>query len=138
MTESEFDALYQANLKQHPNWFRGVREIPSNQDLEALQAALKTMLPSAFRSFVLRYGSGRFAFTSALPLRDIIEHRNRHLSGHQFIPLSDDGTGGWYGSIVTDGKCSEEVYYLDPMEADPAQLTDSDFYAFAARTGFRL
>lgn len=116
MESSEFDQIIKSYRTKHPFWFEGDIEAPTTEDeLAAFEEAVGAGLPAEYKYLVGRYGSGHFAFTNILSVRDggwSIRAAQSFLP-KDFIPVSDNECGDFYGFLVEDGSCRPELYFAD-------------------------
>ncbi len=89
-------------------------------DITYVEAELGVTLPTLYRQFVKEYGGGDFAFTNIFSCDKngewYIINRNKEANSYlpsNFIAISDDQSGGFYGYIINNNKCEDKVYYWD-------------------------
>ena len=54
-----------------------------------------------------------------------------------FIPITDDETGGYYGFKVVNKLCCNEVYYFNADDAPDVVCKYSCFYDFIVKLGLK-
>lgn len=138
----QIDARYRA---ERPKLFRLSRpDRPATAtEIEEVEKRLGAQLPDKFKAFLMEYGGGDFALEaiySATPESDLylptkVEFAHRVLPS-SYVPISDDGAGGYYVLEVRDGLASERVHYFDSDsgEVEPTEFNDS--LAFIARYAY--
>lgn len=119
MESAEFDQIVSNCREKYPLWFEGDTETPSTSaELAAFENAVGAVLPTEYKYFGGRYGFGHFAFTNILSVRE----GNWSISAAQsylpkdFVPVSDNECGDFYGFVVEDGQCKPELYFADHNE----------------------
>lgn len=98
-----------------PKWFALEGDPPaSDTELQAAELSLKTELPGQYRQFAQEYGGGYFALSNVFSARTDSEwniaEKNRMLRIPDFIAVSDNGCGDFYGFQTHDGRCSERIF----------------------------
>jgi len=141
MTQSEFARLVEDSREQHPFWFEGDRETPTTEsELLAFEAQARCALPVEYKYFATRYGCGDFAFTNILSVRD----GSRSIARAQcdgpanFLPISENGCGDYYGFLIEDKACNGAVYFADHEENYKISATEyGDLFEYIAGIGLK-
>lgn len=112
-------------------------------EIEEVERRLSTQLPDRFKAFLMEFGGGDFALEaiySAIPDSDWYLPTKaefaRRLLPNNYLPISDDGTGGYYVFEVGDGLASEKIYYFDSDSGNIEPTGDEDVLSFIARYAF--
>lgn len=143
MNREEFESQVCKAKQSNPLWFELTEEnqlIELDKVLE-IESEHSVIFPESFRHFISTYGSGYFAFTSILsPLADgedsLWIQKSLYSLPSDYVPISENGCGDYYGFKVTDGVCSEEVYFLDHESGyQSSSIEYSCFYEFLLKTG---
>ncbi len=121
MKLADFNTIVRQKKKDNPFWFEDEHEILAADDsIKNAENQLSVILPDTYKQFVKYYGGGYFAFTNIFSVDEngewyIVEknYDARSYLPNNFIAISDDETGGFYGYNVVDGKCNEDVFYWD-------------------------
>ncbi|ROO52906.1 SUKH superfamily protein [Micromonospora sp. Llam0] len=130
--------------KQYPPGFQLFDSWTATEDdLAAVEAVLRTQLPSKYKRFMQIFGGGVFSFVELLPARspdgrseDLVSVNTGTFAVPNFVSVAPVGTGDWWGFVSEDGFCGEQVSFLD-HETGAVQLDASDFYEFVSSKGLR-
>jgi hypothetical protein len=143
MTPEEFSLRVQEVRAQRPQWFALPGDSPPTSDLiEQHQGELGVRLPNEYLAFLQQEGGGDFALVvvySMDPDSDLnIVRMNDDAWGHRndFVAVSDNGAGDYYGFRVVEGVCQPEVVLLD-HETGEVRHADADFFEFVLAKGLR-
>lgn len=141
MLISEFRALVEGVRRAHPTWFDlPTDQRPSDAQIADHQERLGVTLPEAYVDFVKEFGGGDFAFLRVYSmdvtsdLNIVVKNDVDWLRRSDFIAVSDNGCGDYYGFPAVNGKCSDTVVLLD-HESGEVSATDFGFLTFVARVG---
>lgn len=143
MNFNDFEKLVDGLRKQRPMWFAGDSEGPASEEqLAQAEELLGATLPAEYKQFVQRYGGGYFAMTNVFSVRPesewfIVAKQKDFKLSDSFIAVTDDETGGVYGFVVDDGKCSQEVFYFHPDDGSPPTEQQPSFLVYLARVGLQ-
>lgn len=141
MTIDEFNALVAEARAAHPTWFDlPSDEPPDESTLSQLEDELGVSLPSDYRWFLQQYGGGDFAFASIYSGdngSDLLITRNQPTADRQFVAVSDDGTGNFFGFPVVDGTCEDQMMVLDHESGELRETGYGPFLEFVARVGLQ-
>jgi hypothetical protein len=139
MNDADLDLMI-ANVRGESKFFDGdhvARDAPMNFNrVDALEQKHRVTLNPKFRRFLEKYGAGDFLYAWVYSFDPdsgwSLWRASEFLSGVgvTVLPFSDNGGGDYLAFKVTDGKCSERVYWLD-HEQDYA-ITDSEYEDFNA------
>ena len=134
MTFDEFETLLDRERNNHSTWFRELNRTwpaASDEEIHSTESELEAKLPDQYVRFLKKYGGGDFCYARILSVNagdmmNIVLTNRKYLDGMKFIAFNDDGTGGYYGFLLKDGMCSDDVYYLDPDDdSDPSKVYDT-------------
>ena len=119
MEIGKFQKIVDQAKKLHPFWFEGERESPiKSNEIIKFENTVGYSLPEKYKFFISNYGCGYFAFTTIYSIRkgewNILDkvHQIPIFEG-KFIPVSDNGCGDYYGYLIVDSKCSDNIYFAD-------------------------
>jgi hypothetical protein len=138
MAIEEVLVKFEGMSRDRPELFTGshvVRDVPLlPDDFSTIEESSKVQFPSSFRTFITRIGAGDFAFTSiyspdARSDWSLWRHIEQFSLPKSFVPFADNGCGDYYGFMVKDGCCGEEVWWAD-HEAEYA-VSRSEYGNFA-------
>jgi hypothetical protein len=145
MNIQEFRQLDARYREEKPNLFRLSRpDRPATEgEILDVERRLGVKLPDKFKAFLMEFGGGDFALEviySATPgsqfyLPAKADFAHQVLPG-SFVPISDDGAGGYYVLEVRDGLASEEVHYFDSDSGEVQPTEYKDTLAFITRYAY--
>lgn len=142
MSFEEFEKIFNQIKERRPLWLSNELDpVASDAEVLELEERLKVKLPPQFALFLKTIGSGYFGKTNILSatsggdwyLPDLLE-RYRNLP-KDFLPISDDETGGYFGFKINRGTCDEAVYYTHPDDGSELSLKYADLFEYLARVG---
>lgn len=122
MDFDEFDALVQIAQKNHPGWFRhGRRDGPAtDEDIRKAEQTVGVKFPPEYVRFLTAYGGGDFAFVNIFSVDpgskwNVVVNNERvaSLGAKDFLAISNDQAGGYYGFRVSSDVCEAKVIYYD-------------------------
>ena len=119
MNFKEFVEIVNNEKSEHPFWFEGECDTLADDDqIAEVEKELGAKLPDEYVEFVKKYGGGYFAFTNVFSVQPdsewCIVDRNKGVDlAENFIAISDDEAGGYYGFLIDSGVCGPEIYYWD-------------------------
>lgn len=120
MTLDTFKKIDVRFRNEKPALFRLSRPDPaaSDEQLLAVESEIGVTLPEKYREFLKEFGGGDFGLItvfSADPLSMWRLPKQLDVAkGHVpvgFIPISEDGCGGYYGLYLRNGRSNDEIYY---------------------------
>jgi len=147
MDDKDLDTLIaQARAKFH--FFDGShveRDAPiAKMRLAEIESARGLMLPAQYRRFLMHYGAGDFLFGTVYSVEPdsawSLWKESRYLNGvgETVLPFSDNGCGDYLVFKITDGQCSDRVYWADHEIAHELRESDyTDFNTFVANVALR-
>lgn len=118
MDFDQFDALAQQIKSRNPVWFESPHDhLASDEDIKRAEEQLTAKFPPEYARFLKAYGGGYFAFVNIFsvdPTSDwYVVSRNATTGAKDFLAVSDDESGGYYGFTVVNGICSSKIRYFD-------------------------
>ncbi len=142
MNLEDFQAAVAQARDAHPQWFALPADgSPDGEQVVAQQAQLGAALPNEYLDFVRAFGGGDFAFLAVYSLdadsdlNIVTKNSEPWLSRPDFVAISDNGAGDYYGFMVQDGRCSREVLLLDHESGELRPTGHADFFEFALVKG---
>lgn len=142
MKFDDFEKIYNQVKGRRPLWLSNDMEPPaSDAEIQSLEDHIKVKLPEEFVVFLKKVGSGYFGMTNVLSasragdwfLPDLMD-RYGNLP-KDFIPVSDDETGGYFGFKVNEGVCEKAIYYTHPDDGSELTLKYADLFEYLAKVG---
>ncbi|MGP0171778.1 SMI1/KNR4 family protein [Pseudomonas sp. NCHU5208] len=120
MDFENFKKLVDKVKKNHPVWFdMEPDDAPSNFVVSDAEEKLGVKLPVDYKDFVCEYGGGYFAFSSVYSLEvgsdwNLVDMNCKYkkLRG-DYVLVSENGVGDFYGYKVVNGVCDSEIYFYD-------------------------
>ena len=146
MNFEEFKKIVEEAKSKHPFWFDSESDPKADNDqIKQASEALGVNLPEDYIDFVKEYGGGYFAFTNIFSVYSnsddwyIVERNFEYnLPENNFIAISDDEAGGYYGFRVKDGICDSSIAYWDHESHDPIMDRQYDnLFSFIAEIGLK-
>lgn len=141
MHKDEFDKKI-ANFLSSKIWALGKREDPATtQELESYEVSKGICLPEEFKHVLRTYGAGDIGLVSLFSVRagrKSIEAQKRlaHRMLPEFLPISDNGCGDYYGFLSVEGICRAEIYFSDHETGFSVEPTKfKDLYEYLACNG---
>jgi hypothetical protein len=115
---------------------------PSVAEVEAFERAHGFRLPAEYKESTLQVGSGEIGFTNLFSVspgpyniatqRDAVPELPT-----DFVPISDNGCGDFYGFVLHAGECAPEVYFADHESEFTLTRTEfADLYEYLVRYAF--
>lgn len=139
MNIDQFNRVFDEVKSTKPLWLEGEMEPKaSDKDISDTEKELGVKLPAQLVEFIKNIGSGYFGYTNVFSV-DInsewyfIDIIKRFSFPENFIPVSDDETGGYYGFLTMDNVCRDEVYYWHSSEELAPQLKYKTFYEYLVK-----
>lgn len=144
MDWGEFKRLVKERRSKRPVWFGLESDPPSSEaEVEAAERSLAVSLPPEYRLFVKEFGGGYFAFVNIFSVTrnsdwNIVD-RNRTvpLSADQFVAVSDNGTGDYYGFPVKGERCLSRIVFLDHETGQVNETSYSNLLDYASHVGLK-
>lgn len=125
MNFQEFKSLVENVKQKHPIWFGlDSDKPPSIDDINATEEKLKVQFPNDYLNFVNEFGGGYFAFSNIYSLEigsdwNIIDQNLKYANiCKDYIIISENGTGDFYGFKVEDGICKPQIHFYDHDEGN--------------------
>ncbi len=144
MILEEFRHIYDGARREHPRRFQiNSEEKPQDGDLKTAERDLNAKLPAVYVEFLFEFGGGDFVFANVFSVKpnsrwNIVD-QNRKQEGYlprRFIAVSDDGTGGLFGFLCSDGICENGVRYWDHETRELSDVLYYDLYEYLAKFAF--
>lgn len=114
----EFDAALQ-RFKATKAFSISPPELSSSiEEIERFEKTSGIRLPQQYRHVAVNVGTGSIGFAtlfSATSAPEGIAAQRASVPSlpKNFVPISDNGCGDFYGFIVNAGQCGEEIYFAD-------------------------
>lgn len=115
-----FKKLVEKTKSEHPVWF-GME--PDGRPTERLfleaEEKLGVKLPCDYKKFIFEYGGGYFAFSNVYSLEvgsdwNLVGINCKYdVIRNDYVLISDNGSGDFYGFKVVAGVCDPEIYFYD-------------------------
>src|SRR5688500_15721015 len=116
MTLLEFADVVETAKRKNPVWFDLDSDpLATNEEIATAEKLLQTRFPAQYLEFITRYGGGLFAFVNIASVSPSSEwnavHRNQKIKKLDFIAVSENGVGDYYGFRTEHGICLPEVFF---------------------------
>ena len=119
----EFKALVNSLKLNHPIWFDlDSDKLPSILEIKVAQERLNITLPKDYIDFINEFGGGYFALSNVYSLEagsdwNIVDQNLKYANiCKDYIIISENGTGDFYGYKVEDGVCKPHIHFYDHDE----------------------
>ena len=141
MDIDRFNAIRQSCRKARPLMFAEEAEAAStDKEIAAAERALALKLPPDYKTYLRHYGGG---YVGSINVFSVNEQSEWNLSTRRtalnlpedFLAITDDETGGYYGFRVRGGVCEDSVYYLQPDDGGSPMPSFPSFFDYVARVG---
>jgi hypothetical protein len=123
-------------------WELSEREPPMvDAEIREYERAHRCCFPAEYRFAASAYGCGFYAFVELLSVRPgpwSIDEQRRISPGlpEDFVPISGNGCGDFYGFAVVDGHCESWISFADHEEGYALRATEfQDLYEYLCRHG---
>ncbi len=146
MNLNEFSRVVDEMKVKNPVWF-GLESDPKSteSDIKDIESHLLIKLPGEYKEFVKEYGGGYFAFTNVFSgdkesewyistQNDAIDL----LNSHEFLAVSDNETGDYYGFKVINGICESKISLYDHEDNQLKSTEYKNLYDFLIKVGLNL
>lgn len=144
MNPEEFHRQVQEVRAQRPQWFALPADQPPTDDqIESHQMQLGARLPSEYLAFLRQEGGGDFAMVTVYSMEpgsdlNIVRmNQDAWFRSDDFVAVSDNGAGDYYGFAISDGVCRPEVVLLDHESGEVRPTGHADFFEFALAEGLQ-
>lgn len=143
MNFEEFENVFDEIQRAKPLWFQGTMEpLATDEQISIVELKLGVKLPDQYLDFLKKVGSGYFGFTNIFSVNPdgewyLLDKMSHFEFSEDFIPITDDETGGYFGFIVSHNKCKNEVYYIHPDDGVAPVLKYGMFLDYVVQEGFK-
>ena len=142
MRSEDFDAHLDAFARTKA-WEMCERESPASaEEVLEYEHTSGIAFPPEYVHIVRTFGPGQFGFAEVFSVRPgewyIDVHRATAPGLPQnFVPISDNGCGDFYGFLVRNGRCESSLVFADHEEGYALKPTEfADLYEYLHRYGF--
>jgi hypothetical protein len=145
MRFDEFSIKVDELKAKHPIWFDlNTDSIGSETDLSNIESVYSIKLPIEYKHFIMTYGGGYFCFTNVFSTNinsewNIIEQNNRInlYNSHNFLAVSDNEVGDYYGYEIKNGYCNPKVKFYNHYLNQVEDTSYENLYEFLLKVGLR-
>jgi hypothetical protein len=124
-------------------WEMCERESPvAPEELLDYERTAGFAFPPEYVYLACNLGLDQFGFTEVFSVRPGEWHIDVHCLTapglpKNFVPISHNGCGDFYGFLVLNGRCESPVFFADHQEGYAPKPTDfADLYQYSHRYGF--
>ncbi len=142
MRPEDFDA-HLAAFARTKAWEMCERETPvSAEEVLEYEKTSGFFLPQEYIHIVRTFGPGQFGFAEVFSVRAGEWYINLHQATapalpQDFVPISDNGCGDFYGFLVRNGQCESSLVFADHDEGYALKPTEfSALFEYLHRYGF--
>jgi hypothetical protein len=145
MNIKELRAIDSRYRQEKPKIFQLTQsDRPSNDsDIESVERILRVKLPLKLKEFFKEFGGGDFGFEtiySATPGSDWYLPRKAEFAYRimpkKYLPISDNGAGGYYVLKIENGVVGDEVYYFDSDDGSVQPMGYADLLEFISKYAY--
>lgn len=143
MNFAKFSGIMNECKSKNPFWFIKPMDPPaSDEEISKTETCLGVKFPEQYLQFVKTYGGGVFASIDILSVNmgskwNIVAYNEiDYRKVNNFITVSDDHSGGYYGWIVKDGVCDPHISYYDWETNDLLANRYEDLFEFIVEVAF--
>jgi hypothetical protein len=110
-------------------WFElDTDALANDEGLAKAQRELKAIFPQEYVQFLQQYGGGYFAFSNVFSVQDgshwnVVSRQQKFKRPDNFIAISDNEAGDYYGFLTENGSCKPAVYFCEHEENDSLKKT---------------
>ena len=136
MNVDEFNSIFDKVKTTKPLWLEGEMEPKASAEaISNTESKLGVKLPSQFVEFIQSVGAGYFGFTNVFSVNPssewyLLDMMEQFSFPENFIPISDDETGGYYGFLAKERICGDDVYYWHSSEGSEPTLKYDTYYDY--------
>ena len=143
MNYKEFYLIVNEVKVKNPVWF-GLESDSSATDseIDAVEAFLSITLPEEYKIFVKEFGGGYFAFTNVFSVNKESEwyiiKQNKQIglvNSHDFLAVSDNQVGDFYGFKIVNGKCEAYLMFFDHETGQIEKTKYGDLFEYLEKVG---
>ncbi len=140
MKFEQFEILAKRFQQSKPRWFMlEADRLASAQDVTNAQDALGLNFPIDYIRFLKKFGGGYFAFVNIFSVDPAgewyIVTMNQEIGRRDFLAISDNGTGDYYGFLVKDVSCAPGIVFLDHENQQIKPTKYPDILTFIVQVG---
>lgn len=139
MDFSSFKILVNHKRKQNPVWFKlELDQPPSDKLLADAEKLLELKIPQKYKEFLLEFGGGYFALSNVYSLDEASDWYLVNLNSKyqdircDYILISENGCGDFYGFKISDHSCEEQLYFYDHEINAWSRTEYNDLFEFLA------
>lgn len=127
--------------QKKPIWFGLEADLVCSQDdIEFIENELSVKLTNEYKTFLMNFGGGYFAFSNIFSGDKDSEwyliSKNKELNlleDKSFLAISENEVGDYYGYKVKDGVCESIISLFDHEENEIKKTIYDDFYNFVLK-----
>ncbi|MBD0384824.1 SMI1/KNR4 family protein [Paenibacillus sedimenti] len=131
---------------KNPIWFMLDSDpVGTDNQIKVTQLHLSLSLPEEYKVFIKTFGGGFFAFVNIFSVNkesnwNIVEQNNRLglKNSHNFLAISDSGTGDFYGFEIVNGVCSPAIKVYDHEKNQVESTVYENLYDYLVAVGLKV
>ncbi|WP_423800805.1 SMI1/KNR4 family protein [Neobacillus sp. SAB-20_R2A] len=144
MEFNEFLLIVEKIKAKNPIWFElETAPIGNDTQIANVEKQLSISLPKEYKLFVKMFGGGYFAFTKIFSVSNgewnIIQQNKQInlINSHNFIAVSDNEVGDFYGFKIENGICSPKVKFYNHEINMIEETRFEDLYQYLLKVGLQ-
>ncbi|NGZ77919.1 SMI1/KNR4 family protein [Saccharibacillus alkalitolerans] len=135
-----------AQLKQsNPIWFELDSDPPATKnDIKTAERQLNIIFPEEYKMFIQTFGGGYFAFTViySVSVKEEWSLVNQNklldlLDKQQFLAISDNQAGDYYGYKIEKGVSKNTIYVYDHEDQKIRKTKYQNLYEYLVEVGLK-
>jgi hypothetical protein len=141
---NEFLSIVEDAKAKNPIWFElEIAPIGTDTQITNVEKQLSVSLPKEYKNFVKMFGGGYFAFTKIFSVSNgelnLIQQNNQInlINSHNFITVSENEVGDFYGFEIENGICSPKVKFYDHEINIVEETQFEDLYQYLLKVGLQ-
>lgn len=145
MELNEFCEKVEEVKLKNPLWFDLESDLKATDaELYHVEEKLTNKLPKEYKDFIKNFGGGYFAFTTVYSVKEnsdwniLVNNKDiRLISSHEFLAISDNYTGDYYGFKLNNGEYESKISFFDHETQQVKETKYKDIYEFLIDGGLR-
>ena len=118
-------------------------EKSSDDEIVKVEEILNVKLPKEYVEFLLNFGGGYFAFSNVFSGQSdsewyVVLQNERAQINTNFVAVSDNGAGDYYGFKVVGGICESKVYIYDHEQKSINVTKYANLYEYLVGVGLHM
>jgi hypothetical protein len=141
----EFINIFNKKKQENPFLFEDTLDVVGTDlEIREVEQKLAVALPQSYKEFVKKCGGGDFGYIDIFSVNKqgcwyIVKNNQdfKHYLPKNFIAISDDQTGGYYGYKILKDKCEEQIFYWHYDGGFDSNLVYQNIFDYIIKVGFK-